>query len=42
MHLADHQRNRDLGRMAGQLTMRVRYENIASPWFDWLAASPQR
>jgi SAM-dependent methyltransferase len=40
VHLAYHQRNRDLGRMPGQLTMRVRYENMASAWFDWLAASP--
>jgi hypothetical protein len=40
VHLAYDQRNMDLGRMPGQLTMRVRYENIASTWFDWLAASP--
>jgi hypothetical protein len=40
VHLAYHQRNRDLGRMPGQLTMRVRYENMASGWFDWLASSP--
>jgi hypothetical protein len=26
VHLAYHQRNRELGRMPGQLTMRVRYE----------------
>jgi hypothetical protein len=26
--------------MPGQLTIRVRYENMASAWFDWLAASP--
>jgi hypothetical protein len=38
--LAYHQRNRDLGRMPGQLTMRVRYENMASAWFDGLAATP--
>jgi SAM-dependent methyltransferase len=40
VHLAYHQRNRDLHRMPGQLTIRVRYENMASAWFDWLAASP--
>jgi hypothetical protein len=26
--------------MPGQLTMRVRYQNMASAWFNWLAASP--
>lgn len=39
-HLAYHERNRARGRMAGHLTMRVRYENVAGAWFDWLAASP--
>lgn len=39
-HLAYHERNRARSRMAGHLTMRVRYENVAGAWFDWLAASP--
>lgn len=41
VHLAYHERNRGRGRLPGQLTMRVRYRNIATDWFDWLAASPE-
>jgi hypothetical protein len=26
--------------MAGHITMRVRYERLATYWFDWLALSP--
>ena len=40
VHLRYHQRNRQRGRMAGQLTLRVRYQQLASSWFDWLAMSP--
>jgi SAM-dependent methyltransferase len=40
VHLAYHERNRQLGRLPGQLTMRVRYQNLVTPWFDWLCASP--
>lgn len=40
VHLAYHDRNRQLGRLPGQLTMRVRYQNLATAWFDWLCASP--
>jgi SAM-dependent methyltransferase len=40
VHLAYHERNRQLGRLPGQLTIRVRYQNLATPWFDWLCASP--
>lgn len=39
VHLAYHERNRGLGRLPGQLTMRVRYKNLTTEWFDWLAAS---
>jgi SAM-dependent methyltransferase len=39
-HLEYHERNRGLGRMAGHITMRVRYERLATYWFDWLALSP--
>jgi hypothetical protein len=39
VHLAYHDRNRQLGRLPGQLTLRVRYQNRASAWFDWLCAS---
>ena len=38
-HLAYHERNRQLGRLPGQLTLRVRTKNRASAWFDWLCAS---
>jgi SAM-dependent methyltransferase len=39
-HLAYQARNRSRGRMAGQLRLRVRYREIASPWFDYLLVSP--
>jgi SAM-dependent methyltransferase len=40
-HLAYHARNRSRGRMAGQLRLRVRYREFASPWFDYLLVSPE-
>ncbi len=40
VHLDYHDRNRRLGRMAGHLTIRVRYQRLATDWFDWLAMSP--
>ena len=40
LHLAYHQRNRSRGRMAGQLRLRVRHRDLASPWFDYLIVSP--
>ena len=33
--LAYHQMNRDRGRPPGQLTLRVRWGNLASEWFDY-------
>jgi SAM-dependent methyltransferase len=39
LHLAYHERNRRLGRMGGQLHLRVRWRDYASPWFDYLLAS---
>ena len=39
-HLAFHELNRQLGRMAGQLRLRVRYKTIIGPWFDYLMVSP--
>src|SRR5919198_3661062 len=39
-HLAYHERNRRRGRMAGQLRIRVRYRELATPWFDYLLVSP--
>ncbi len=38
-HLAYHARNRERGRMSGQLRIRVRYGSYCSPWFDYLLAS---
>lgn len=35
-HLAYHERNRRAGRLAGQLSLRVRYRDLASEWFDYL------
>lgn len=35
------QRNRDRGRLPGQRRLRVRYRNLATPWFDWLTVSIQ-
>jgi hypothetical protein len=35
-HLAYHERNRSLGRLPGQIRMRVRHQNLATPWFDFL------
>ncbi len=39
-HLDFHERNRRRGRMAGHLTIRVRYQRLATDWFDYLALSP--
>jgi SAM-dependent methyltransferase len=38
-HFAYHRRNRQRGRMAGQLRIRVRYQKYATPWFDYLVVS---
>ncbi len=40
-HLRYHRRNRRRGRMAGQARIRVRYKDLASPWFDYLLVSVQ-
>jgi SAM-dependent methyltransferase len=39
LHLAYHERNRARGRMGGHLRLRVRYRNLATPWFDYLLVS---
>jgi SAM-dependent methyltransferase len=41
IHLNYHNRNRKRGRMAGQVRLRIRYENIVGPWFDYLLMSPK-
>ena len=38
-HLAYHQWNRERGRMAGQIRIRIRYRKMKSPWFDYLMVS---
>jgi SAM-dependent methyltransferase len=39
-HLAYQKRNRRRGRMGGQLRLRIRYQDRATPWFDYLLVSP--
>ena len=38
-HLAYHRRNRARGRMGGQVRIRIRYKDCATPWFDYLLVS---
>jgi SAM-dependent methyltransferase len=38
-HRLYHLRNRRLGRMPGQVRIRIRYRTYASPWFDYLLVS---
>jgi SAM-dependent methyltransferase len=38
-HLAYHAANRARGRMSGQIRLRARYRQYATPWFDWLVVS---
>lgn len=40
-HLAYHQRNRERGRMGGQVRLRIRYKTRRSPWFDYLLISEE-
>ena len=39
VHRAYHQRNRERGRMAGQIRLRIRYRQYRGDWFDYLLAS---
>lgn len=39
VHKLYHVRNRRLGRMAGQVRIRIRYLTYISPWFDYLLVS---
>jgi SAM-dependent methyltransferase len=39
VHLAYHQRNRERGRMGGQVRVRIRYRQFRGDWFDYLFAS---
>lgn len=40
IHIAYQERNRARGRLPGQLRLRVRYRDLAGPWFDYLLVSP--
>lgn len=39
-NLSYHESNRRRGRMAGQVRMRIRFERLATDWFDYLFVSP--
>jgi SAM-dependent methyltransferase len=39
VHVGYHARNRSLGRLGGQLRLRLRYRNLATGWFDYLVCS---
>jgi SAM-dependent methyltransferase len=39
VHLGYHARNRKRGRMSGQIRIRIRYRDVATPWFDYLFLS---
>lgn len=39
LHLAYHARNRSLGRMGGQLRIRIRHRDMATGWFDYVFAT---
>jgi SAM-dependent methyltransferase len=40
-HRAYHRRNRERGRMPGQIRFRLHYHLLKSAWFDWLFVSPR-
>lgn len=40
VHAEYHQRNRERGRIGGQLRLRLRYRRLATDWFDYLNCSP--
>jgi SAM-dependent methyltransferase len=39
-HLAYQRRNRDRGRMSGQIRMRIRFNEFVGPWHEYLLVSP--
>jgi len=39
VHVGYHQRNREKGRLGGQLRLRLRYRLLATAWFDYLNCS---
>lgn len=40
-HKRYHRRNKNKGRMSGQLRLRIRYKKYKSPYFDYLLVSPK-
>lgn len=40
VQVAYHERNRERGRLGGQLRLRLRYRELATHWFDYLVCSP--
>lgn len=38
-HLGYHRANRRAGRMGGQIRLRIRHRDLATPWFDYLFVS---
>jgi hypothetical protein len=40
VHVGYHRRNRERGRLGGQLRLRLRYRRLATEWFDYLNCSP--
>lgn len=40
VHTGYHERNRSLGRLGGQLRLRLRYRELGTPWFDYLVCTP--
>jgi len=40
VHADYHRRNREAGRIGGQLRLRLRYRRLATDWFDYLNCSP--
>jgi SAM-dependent methyltransferase len=41
IHRAYQRRNREQGRMPGQVRLRLRYRHLTSPWMSWLFLSPR-
>lgn len=39
-HIAYHARNRERGRLPGQIRIRIRHRHYRTPWFDYLFVSP--
>jgi hypothetical protein len=40
LHRAYRRSNRERGRLPGQVRLRVRYQVLATPWFQWFFVSP--